>query len=255
MDFLKKIKENKKARDSLKKIKENKNFFGLLLLIISVKSSVLDWNYVPTGSMRPTLADGDQIIINKLAYDITIPLTYHSLYKISDPKRGDIVVFDTEKQDVRMVKRVLATPGDKIRIKNNKVYINNIKLNYEDDYTNNFIETTFKEMDLIENKIFLKNKENKKEIEVIYKKETINGIEHGIRLEKGNSHSVGLKSFVIPEDRYLMIGDNRNNSYDSRYWGLVERGEIVGKVNHVVFSLNQNNFLIPRLNRFFKRVD
>ena len=66
---------------------------------------------------------------------------------------------------------------------------------------------------------------------------------------------MGFKFKIIPENNYLMIGDNRNNSLDSRYWGLVERHEIVGKVNHVVFSLDQDNWLKPRTDRFFTRVD
>lgn len=243
--------------DFLKTLKENKGFFGLLVLIISIKSSVIDWNYVPTGSMRPTLSDGDQIIINKLAYDITIPLTYHSIYEISQPQRGDIVVFDTAKQDVRMVKRLIAIPGDKVRIKNNKIFINGEMLNYEENFESPFLDSTFKKLDDFDKEHYVEDGLSVEKMEVEYKSETINGITHGIRLEEGVQKigSLGLKETTLPENKYLMIGDNRNNSYDSRYWGLVDRHEIVGKVNYIVFSLDQNNYLKPRMDRFFKRVD
>tara|TARA_Y100001960_G_scaffold171122_1_gene179426 strand:- start:982 stop:1812 length:831 start_codon:yes stop_codon:yes gene_type:complete len=264
MSFLNKIKDSNKTKslkesikNGIKTFKENKGFFGLLILIVTVKSSIIDWNYVPTGSMRPTLADGDQIIINKLAYDITIPLTYKSLYKISDPKKGDIVVFDTAKQDVRMVKRVLAVPGDKIKIRKNKVYINDKELEYAEDFNSEFLDSVFKPLDKSDKETYKKNNLSIDKMAVKYQTETLNGIKHGIRLEEGVQKigSLGLKEMIIPENNYLMIGDNRNNSLDSRYWGLVERHEIVGKVNHVVFSLDQDHWLKPRIDRFFTRVD
>jgi signal peptidase I len=264
MSFLNKIKDNDKTKglkesikNGIKTFKDNKGFFGLLILIVTVKSSIVDWNYVPTGSMRPTLADGDQIIINKLAYDVTIPLTYKSLYKISDPKKGDIVVFDTEKQDVRMVKRVLAVPGDKIKIRKNKVYINDQKLEYSEDFNSEFLESVFKPLDESDKENYKENNLPIDKMAVTYQTETLNGVKHGIRLEEGVQKigSLGLKEMTIPENNYLMIGDNRNNSLDSRYWGLVERHEIVGKVNYVVFSLDQDHWLKPRMDRLFTRVD
>lgn len=264
MSFLNKIKDNDKTKglkesikNGIKTFKDNKGFFGLLILIVTVKSSIVDWNYVPTGSMRPTLADGDQIIINKLAYDITIPLTYKSLYKISDPEKGDIVVFDTAKQDVRMVKRVLAVPGDKIKIRKNKVYINDKELEYSENFNSEFLESVFKPLDESDKRTYKENNLPIDKMAVTYQTEALNGIKHGIRLEEGVQKigSLGLKEMTIPENNYLMIGDNRNNSLDSRYWGLVERHEIVGKVNYVVFSLDQDHWLKPRMDRFFTRVD
>lgn len=245
-------------KNTLKSIKDNKGFLSLLVAIIAIKSSVVDWNYVPTGSMRPTLADGDQILINKLAYDLTIPLTYISLHKFADPKPGDIVVFDTSKQDVRMVKRVLGVPGDKIKMRGNKVYLNDEIIGYKDEYNSEFLETTFKPLDEQDKKDYESDGKNVEDFKVEYQTETINGITHGIRIETGKHLEIGtlnLKELEIPENQYLMVGDNRNNSYDSRFWGLVERDEIVGKVNYVVFSLDQDHWLKPRMDRFFTKVE
>lgn len=244
-----------------KTLTENKGFFSLLVTIIAVKSSIIDWNYVPTGSMRPTLADGDQILINKLAYDVTIPLTYQSIYKFGDPERGDIVVFDTEKQDVRMVKRVLAVPGDTVKMRGNKIYMNDQVFDYEDSYTTAQIESNFFDLDEAD-KVDYEEDKDISDIKIEYKLEKVlksNGevAEHGIRIETGNHLEIGtlnMKEVEIPEGHYLMIGDNRNNSFDSRFWGLVERDEIVGKVDYVVFSLDQDHYLKPRMDRLFLEV-
>lgn len=241
----------------VKTLKDNKGFFALLLGIITVKSSIVDWNYVPTGSMRPTLADGDQILINKVAYDVTIPLTYHSIYKVSDPKRGDIVVFDTEKQEHRMVKRVLGIPGDKFSMKDDKLYINGEEATYQDNYIDESIETTFMKLDKWDTLDYKEQGKDISELDITYKYETLGEMSHPIRVEKGVQEidSLRVKEFVVPENKYFMVGDNRYNSYDSRFWGFVDRNEIVGKVNYVVFSLDQDNYLKPRGNRFFKKVN
>ncbi len=236
-------------------LKENKSFFGILFLIIVIKSSVFDWNYVPTSSMRPTLSDGDQIFINKLAYDVTVPLTHISLYKISDPERGDVVVFDTDKQDVRMVKRIVGVPGDKISLKDNILYLNGKALEYK-EYNNSSIEETFKPLDQADKENYEEDHVSTEKMTVTYKEEDLLGIKHPIRLEKGvqkindvEINAFDLRELTIPEGTYFMMGDNRNNSYDSRFWGLVDRDEIVGKVKKVIFSLDQTKYLKPRSER------
>lgn len=238
------------------KLKENKGFIALLLGIIAVKSSVIDWNFVPTGSMRPTLADGDQIVINKLAYDITFPLTHISLHKFDDPKRGDIIVFDSESENLRMVKRVIGVPGDHIVLVNNELTVNGNKASYE-DFDSEDIQHTFKKLDDASLKYYQENNVKIENLPVDYKLETVEGIPaHPVRMELGfKLPSILNVDIIVPEDKYFVIGDNRNNSRDSRFWGFVERNEIVGKVNNVVFSLDQSNWYIPRGNRFFKGVE
>lgn len=238
----------------LETIKNNKGFFTLLLIIITTKSSIADWNYVPTGSMRPTLSDGDQIFINKLAYDITIPLTHISLFKIKDPSRGDIVVFDTASQKVRMVKRVIGVPGDEIRLKKNELFINGEKMEYG-EYQKDL--SVFKKLDISDKETYKEEGLPYDKMEVVYKNETLNTVDHGIRIEKNVQKYSPLDAIVekVPEDSYFVMGDNRNNSYDSRFWGFVKRDEIVGKVNTVIFSLDQDKYLMPRSNRFLKSVN
>jgi len=234
------------------KINDNKGFLLLLLLILTVKSSVIDWNFVPTGSMRPVLADGDQIVINKLAYDITIPLMHKSLYKIADPKRGDIVVFDSVKENLRMVKRVIGIPGDVVTINNNILQINEEKAIYKENFSSEYITSTFADLDIVTKEYYESHGVNTKNVYMEYKTETIMGITHPIRLEQGFELSPEFNTKVqVPEGMYFVMGDNRNNSKDSRFWGFVKRNEIVGNVNTIIFSLDQNDYYLPRLNRFF----
>lgn len=125
----------------MKKLKTKKNIkkiwkewrltiFFIVFVIIPVKSSLADWNWVPTGSMNPTILEGDLIFVNKMAYDLRLPLTLHSLAKFSDPKRGDIVVCFSPEDDTRLVKRVIALPGDTIELRNNTLFLNSLQLTY-----------------------------------------------------------------------------------------------------------------------------
>src|SRR5499427_8372884 len=96
----------------------------ILIITSSFRSAIADWNVVPTGSMKPTIIEGDRIFVNKLAYDLKIPFTTIHLAKWSDPKRGEIVVFDSPKDGTRLVKRVVAVPGDIVQLDRNVLMIN-----------------------------------------------------------------------------------------------------------------------------------
>src|SRR4051794_20209012 len=102
----------------------------MLVVLFSFRSAVADYNVVPTGSMKPTIIEGDRIFVNKLAYDLKIPFTKIHLAKWSDPKRGEIVVFDSPKDGVRLVKRVIGIPGDTIQLIQNRLYVNGQQSQY-----------------------------------------------------------------------------------------------------------------------------
>ncbi|MHC4215545.1 MAG: signal peptidase I [Planctomycetota bacterium] len=104
-------------------------FFAVFVLI-PVKSSLADFNWVPTGSMKPTILEGDLLYVNKAAYDLRFPLTLHRLAKWSDPKKSDIVICFSPDDDTRLVKRVIATPGDTVAMKDNALIINGEPLDY-----------------------------------------------------------------------------------------------------------------------------
>jgi signal peptidase I len=101
----------------IKALHDYRGFALFVFLMIIFRSALADWNVVPTGSMKPTILEGDRILVNKLAYDFKIPLTHISIYKFADPKRGDIVIFDSKLADTRLVKRVIGLPGDTVEMR------------------------------------------------------------------------------------------------------------------------------------------
>src|SRR4051794_36159956 len=110
--------------DKKKIINEIRVFALMLLVVTSLRSALADWNDVPTGSMKPTIQEGDRVVVNKLAYDLKIPFTMVEVAKWGDPKRGDIVVLFSPLDNVRLVKRVIGLPGDRVAMLNNTVFIN-----------------------------------------------------------------------------------------------------------------------------------
>ena len=117
-------------RGLLKVWREYRGFAVFIVLMMLFRSALADWNVVPTGSMKPTILEGDRILVNKLAYDLKIPLTHVSLYKFADPQRGDIVVFDSKAANTRLVKRVIGLPGDTVELRDNRLTINGIAARY-----------------------------------------------------------------------------------------------------------------------------
>jgi signal peptidase I len=203
-------------------------------IVLPLKSAVADWNWVPTGSMRPTILEGELVFINKLAYDFKVPFTTVHLAEWANPQRGEIVVFFSPKDGTRLVKRVIGLPGDKIALRTNRLIINGEPVSYEttsDDWR--AYATPFE-------------KENAHVFA-----ETLGTVKHP---EMTDSQRMALRDFqeiTVPAGHYFMMGDNRDNSYDSRYFGFVERQRIVGQAKATVFSFDQTQHLLPRLQRFF----
>ena len=205
-------------------LKENKTFFLFIILMTVFRSSIADWNTVPTGSMKPTIIEGDRILVNKMAYDIRVPFTHHSLYNIADPARGDIIIFDSKVSDLKLVKRVIGVPGDVVELTDNVLRINGKTLSYED------LSSTPVTQD---------------------KSEDLLGVPHNVRVRKAGSSLSSFQPVRVPNGFYLALGDNRDNSSDSRVIGFVPRREIVGRTRSVILSFDYDNYYIPRSDRFF----
>lgn len=205
--------------------KEYKSLLLFFALIFVFRSVVADWNHVPTGSMKPTILEGDQILVNKLAYDIRLPFTNIHLLKLSDPVRGDVIVFDSKASGNKLVKRVIGVPGDVVSLKDNSLTINGEPLKYEE------VASTRSTTDKQEKNLL--------------------GTEYLIRTGKHGSELSNFQAVKVPTDYYLALGDNRDNSADSRVIGFIPRNEIVGRSKSVVLSFNYDNFYIPRKDRFF----
>ena len=206
----------------------------IVFVVIPVKSSLADWNWVPTGSMNPTILDGDLIYVNKLAYDLRFPLTMHRLAKWSDPQRGDIVIFFSPDDGTRLVKRVIGQPGDTIEMRHNVLYLNAEPIAYTR------VDSEYKD-DLPRN---LRNKS-------IIAIEDLDGFTHPVMSVPSIPATRSFGPVTVPEDHYFVMGDNRDNSRDSRYFGFVERQSIVGKAKGVIGSFDITDKFQPRFDRFF----
>jgi len=214
-------------KNGLRKVwREYRGLAVFLVLMAIFRSALADWNVVPTGSMKPTIVEGDRILVNKLAYDLKIPLTHISLHRFADPMRGDIVVFDSRAAATRLVKRVIGLPGDTVQMRDNRLTINGIAARYSG------IEY---------------------EPDATFATESYLNMSHRIELARaGASRFSTFGPVTVPPDHYLVLGDNRDNSADSRYYGFIPRDEIVGNAKTVVLSLDYDDYYIPRAQRFLR---
>ena len=210
----------------LKAWREYRAFVLFIVLMVIFRSALADWNVVPTGSMKPTIVEGDRILVNKLAYDFRVPLTHIALYRFADPGRGDIVVFDSKAADTRLVKRVIGLPGDSVEMRDNRLVINGIEARYT----------------RVEH-----------EADATFAIESYLDMSHRIELARtGVGRFSTFGPVTVPNDRYLVLGDNRDNSADSRFYGFIPRDEIVGNAKTIVLSLDYDDYYIPRADRFFR---
>lgn len=188
--------------------------------------------------MKPTILEGDRVFINKLAYDLKVPFTTWRLAQWSNPERGDIVVFYSPQDGIRMVKRVVGLPGDLIEMQNEKLIINGDPVEYE------ALE--------VETSGQLSEAEQK---ESLFANERLPGQTHAVMVIPGVPAKRSFDPVRVSDGHYFMMGDNRDNSFDSRFFGMVERKRIIGKATDVVVSLDKSNYWLPRSQRFFKRLD
>ena len=209
--------------------------FFIVFVVIPVKSSLADWNWVPTGSMNPTILEGDLIYVNKLAYDLRIPLTLHRLAKWSDPKRGDIVICFSPEDGVRLVKRVIGLPGDTIQMKNNTLFLNGEPVGYTK------IKRKYTEI-----------QSGKRRVMCVLAIEDLDGVTHSVMRIPSIQARRSFGPVTVPQGSYFVLGDNRDSSRDSRYFGFVDRESIVGKAKGVIGSFDITDKYQPRFKRFFE---
>lgn len=214
-------------------LRENRGFFLLMFGLVLMRTAVADWNPIPSGSMRPTLLEGDVVLVNRLAYDLKLPLTDVRLVRLGEPRRGDIVTFSSPADGTRLIKRIVGLPGDELVMRDGVLSINGQSVPLQDAH------------------------------EVL---EPIGGFGAGLpalrateQLPDGRAHVVqqlpALASkrdfgpLVLAADEYFMLGDNRDNSQDSRYIGFVPRALLIGRAHRVLVSADVLGYWQPRLER------
>ena len=214
----------------------NKGFITFMICLVMFRSALADWSVVPTGSMQPTIQIGDRIMVDKAAYDIRVPLTHISLLHLADPQRGDIVVLDSRAADERLVKRVIGIPGDEVAMRQNVLYINGKVASYTPTTVHGIHDD--------------------QQDPARYAVEKVDGIQHLVRLSLYHpSEARDFGPVTVPADQYLLLGDNRDNSEDSRFLGFFPRHEIVGRSRYVALSLDPDNHYLPRKQRFAALLD
>ncbi len=208
------------------------------LVFVPIRSSLADWSWVPSGSMNPTIMEGDMVYVNKLAYDLRIPLTLKRISSWGDPEPGDIVVCFSPEDGKRLVKRVIACSGDKVEIMNNRIFVNGVERELE-----------LKDITAIDDldSRYSQNSE-------LYE-EYLSDVPHLVMQIPQLNSVKDFDEVTVPQGEYFVMGDNRDNSKDSRYFGFVERKQIIGKVTMVIFSLNKLDIYQPRTSRFFKFIE
>ncbi len=209
----------------------------LALGVFSFRSAVADWNDVPTGSMEPSILIGDRIAVNKLAYDLHLPFTRITLASWGDPVRGDVVTFWSPADGKRLVKRVIGLPGDIIALQDGHLVVNGRHVEYQEVTTDRLRETMGNEDD---GKVFFR--------------EDLAGKPHLVARDMAGGPRRDFGPVTVPAEQYLMLGDNRDHSGDSRWFGFVPRENICGRVYGVAFSLNHDRHYLPRKDRWLRRM-
>ena len=206
-----------------------------MIVVFTLRSAVADWNDVPSQSMEPTILIGDRIFVNKLAYDLKVPFTTWHLATWGGPARGDVVVFYSPADGKRMVKRVVGLPGDKVELRKNHLFINGQELTYQP------LTSGINESELADPKPHQ------------FAREQLGQTQHPVMVQPNRINPMrNFGPIDIPPGQYFMMGDNRDNSGDSRYFGFVKRDLIVGKAIGLAFSLDHSNGYAPRWSRFFR---
>jgi signal peptidase I len=211
-----------------------KPFAVVGLVLFSLRSAIADWNDVPTGSMKPTILEGDRIFVNKVAYDLKFPFTTWRIREWADPGRGDVVVLISPADGMRLVKRVVGIPGDRVEMRGHRLHVNGIPAEYgpPDPALVSAVAADLPPT-------------------AVLSTETSGGRSHPIIIDPGAAAMASFEAVTVPPGRYLVMGDNRDNSRDSRFFGFVERASILGRATAVVVSLDRNHGWKPRWSRFF----
>ncbi len=197
-------------------------FFPVILLVFVLRSFVVEPFRIPSGSMYPTLHIGDFILVNKFHYGVRLPVINTKLIDVSEPERGEVMVFRyPHDEDVNFIKRVIGVPGDVIRYEDKQIWING------------------EAVEIASEGAYMLPREGGGRTETDLFAETIGDSTHSIINDPGR-RSRGME-IRVPEGQYFVMGDNRDHSNDSRFWGFVPEQNIVGRAFFIWFSWDSVN--------------
>ena len=215
-------------------IRNNRGFLLFLALFGLFRTAVADWNPIPSGSMRPTLLEGDVVLVNRLAFDLKVPLTDIVVAHLGEPRRGDVVTFSSPRDGIRLIKRLIALPGDTVEMRDKVLLVNGAAANY-------------RPIGMV-----VEHPAPGATVPALRLYETSGPRTHVVQwlhLPNGaDTDSFG--PLVVPAGHYLMLGDNRDDSADSRYFGLVPRELLIGRAVAILVSADIQGNWAPRFGRF-----
>ncbi len=215
-----------------------KSFFPVILIVFSLRSFVMEPFKIPSGSMIPTLLVGDFILVNKFTYGVRLPVINQKIIEMNQPKRGDVMVFRyPQDPSIDYIKRVVGLPGDTVTYENKQLTINDIpiEITYKDEYK--YVESGLSYIYAEMFAEFLGEQSHN----ILISKEVI-----GMQLaniyyfpfrDNCTYNRTGF-TCIVPEEHYFTLGDNRDSSSDSRYWGFVPDQHIVGKAFMIWWNFN-----------------
>ncbi|MEN3278061.1 MAG: signal peptidase [Massilia sp.] len=213
-------------------IRANKGFLLFMLLFGVFRTAVADWNPIPSGSMRPSLLEGDVVFVNRLAFDLKIPLTDRIVAHTGEPQRGDVVTFSSPQDGTRLIKRLVAVPGDVVELRDERLVINGEEAAW--DAVQQVTEPV-----------------GKGQVPALRVSEKLDG--HARRIQIMPQVASGARNFgpvTVPPGQYLMLGDNRDSSHDSRHIGFVPRELLIGRAERLLVSVDTLENWAPRFERF-----
>lgn len=212
-----------------------RSFFPVLLIVFLLRSFLYEPFRIPSGSLEPTLMTGDFILVNKFDYGVRLPVLHKKVYGQNAPQRGDIVIFRwPPNPSIDFIKRVVGVPGDHISYVDKKLVINGQAVPQTDIKNTPAFDESGTEWTAAE------------------KSENLLGVKHSIYIDpQKTSHD--YRDIIVPDGMYFMMGDNRDDSADSRYWGFVPDKYIIGKAVLVWMSWDSNHTKV-RVDRLGKSV-
>ena len=213
-------------------LRSNRGFIIFLACFAFFRGAMADWNPIPSGSMRPTLLEGDVVLVNRLAYDFKVPLTSISLARLGTPQRGDVVTFFSPRDGARLIKRLIAVPGDVVEMRDEVLTINGVRAEYKD--VHEVSEPTG----------------YGSRMPAVRETETVAGAERVVQLLPIVPAMRSWGPVRVPADSFFFLGDNRDNSVDSRYIGAVPRQSLIGRAHHILVSADSQDTWLPRFDRF-----
>ena len=213
-------------------LRSNRGFLLFVICFGIFRTAIADWNPIPSGSMRPTILEGDVVLVNRLAYDLKLPLTDVSLLQLGEPRRGDIVTFSSPTDGTRLIKRVVALPGDLVSMRDEVLSVNGEMAGY--DELQPAVEPVAPGVS----------------VQALRAIETSLGHRRQVQFLEGATARHSFEPLTVPAGHYFVLGDNRDNSADSRYIGFVPREQLIARAERVLVSADITDHWQPRLRRF-----